>query len=153
MSELTVKIRIKTKGLDEMKDELNKINKRMDDLRPIWPKVNANLKKYLIENFTAQGLPTGGWQPLSAQYGSWKASRFPGAPLLVQTGALFERVAGGPELDGGKREATFAFSGEIAAFHQYGTTKMPKREIIFSPELWEKDMARMVEEYIIDGII
>jgi hypothetical protein len=115
--------------------------------------VNASLKKYLIENFTAQGLPSGGWKPLDAEYGSWKSAHFPGAPILVQSGALFAKVVKGPDLDGGKRGATFSFGGEIAKFHQYGTTKMAKREIIFSPELWEKDVAKMVEDYIIDGII
>jgi len=153
VSELQVKMKVKTEGLGEMKDELDAIGDRMDDLRPVWPRANASLKKYLIENFTAQGLPVGGWKPLSAEYGSWKSSRFPGAPLLVQTGALFEKVAGGPEIDGGKRSASFAFSGDIAKFHQYGTTKMPKREIIFSPELWEQEVAEMVQNYIIDGIV
>ena len=153
MSELDVVIKLKAVGLDDMKDDLKNIRKRMDDLRPVWPKVNASLKKYLIENFTAQGLPSGGWKPLEAEYGSWKSARFPGAPLLVQSGALFAKVVKGPDLDGGKRGATFSFGGEIAKFHQYGTTKMAKREIIFSPELWEKDVAKMVEDYIIDGII
>lgn len=153
MSELDVRITIKIDGLDEMKDNLENIDKRMKDLRPVWQKANASLKSYLISNFTAQGLPSGGWKPLDPEYGSWKVANYPGAPMLVKTGGLFSRIAQGPDLDGGRRGATFSFGGEIAKFHQYGTTKMPARKIIFAPEIWVEEVAGMISEYIVEGKI
>lgn len=153
MGELDIEIKIEIENLDEVKNDLQNIKKRMKDLRPIWPKANQSLKKYMIENFTAQGLPSGGWRPLDAQYGSWKAANFPGAPLLVRTGGLFSQIMRGPDLDGNLKSASFAFSGEIAKFHQYGTTKMPARKILFSPEIWEKEVSEMIQDYIIDGKI
>jgi len=35
MSELSVRIKLKINGLDEMHDNLENINKRMGDLRPV----------------------------------------------------------------------------------------------------------------------
>lgn len=153
MSELDVRIKIKIYGLDEIKDNLKNIDKRMKDLRPVWPKANNSLKGYLVANFTAQGLPSGGWAPLDAEYGSWKIRNFPGMPMLVKEGGLFSRIAQGPDLDGNKRNATFSFGGQIAKFHQYGTTHMPARQIIFTPERWVKDVAEMITEYIVEGKI
>jgi len=153
MGELDVNLKIKIVGLDEVKDNLQNIKKRMKDLRPVWPRANQSLKKYMIENFTAQGLPSGGWKPLDPQYGSWKIANFPGAPMLVRTGGLFSKILQGPDVDGNMGSASFSFSGDIAKFHQYGTTKMPARKILFSPEVWEKEVADMIEEYVIDGVI
>jgi len=151
MSELDVKIRIKIKNLEDVEDNLKNIKKRMKDLRPVWPRANESLKVYMIENFTAQGLPSGGWSPLDVKYGAWKIKNYPGAPILVKSGGLFAKILQGPDLDGKATSARFSFAGEIAKFHQYGTTKMPARKIIFSPEVWEKEVAGMIEEYVIDG--
>jgi len=153
MSELSVRIKLKINGLDEMHDNLENINKRMGDLRPVWPKAHEKLKGYLIENFTAQGLPSGGWAPLDAEYGAWKIKHFPGMPILVKEGGLFAKIAQGPDLDGNKRTASFSFGGEIAKFHQYGTRNMPARRIIFTPEKWVDEVAEMISEYIVEGKI
>jgi len=150
-SELDVKIKIKVRNLDNVKDNLKNIKRRMKDLRPVWPRAHASLKDYMIENFTAQGLPSGGWRPLDAEYGAWKMRHYPGAPILVKGGGLFAKILQGPDLDGRPSGASFVFSGEVAKFHQYGTTKMPARKILFSPEVWEKQVAQMIEEYIVDG--
>lgn len=151
MSEFKIKIKIDIEGIDDTVDYLDGVKKRMKDYRPVWPSVNKSLKTYMIENFTAQGLPSGGWKPLAPEYASWKQTRFPGSPLLVQNGNLFQKVASGPKLDGGHRVAHFSFTGKIARFHQYGTSKMPARPILFTPEIWADEVQDAISNYIMDG--
>jgi len=151
-AEFDVKIKVDIDGDDDANEYLKDVRKRMRDLRPVWPKLHESLRGYMISNFTAQGLPSGGWKPLDAEYASWKATNFPGAPLLVQSGELFRQVSKGPKLDGGARGATFKFSGKIARFHQYGTERMPARPILFAPQRWIDDAAKTVVDYIVEGL-
>jgi phage gpG-like protein len=151
-AELACNIKLRITGLKGMSHDLKMIKRRMKDLRPVWPKANASLKAYMIANFTSQGLPSGGWAPLDAEYGSWKIRNYPGSPMLVKEGGLFSKIAQGPDVDGNLRSATFSFAGEIPKFHQYGTTKMPARPIIFASEEWTEDVAQMIADYIVDGV-
>lgn len=151
-SELNVRVDIDVQNADDTKEYLEDVRRRMRDLRPVWPQLQDSLKKYNIANFTAQGLPSGGWKPLDAEYASWKAARFPGAPMMVQTGQLFRKVSDGPKLDGGARSATFSINGRIAKFHQYGTTKMPARTIFFAPDVWVDEARDKIADYIIGGL-
>lgn len=149
--EISVEIKVDADGLDDAHNYLKDVRSRMKNLRPVWPKLHESLKSYMIGNFTAQGLPSGGWKPLDAEYASWKAKNFPGAPMLVQDGGLFRQVMKGPKLEASARDATFRFSGKVARFHQYGTSKMPARPILFAPERWVDEAAEEVGRYIVEG--
>jgi phage gpG-like protein len=151
-SELKVTITIDVDGDEDAREYLEDVQDRMKDLRPVWPRLQRSLKAYMISNFTAQGLPSGGWKPLDAEYASWKVQNFPGAPMLVQSGELFRQVSQGPKLESGARGARFKFTGRVARFHQYGTEKMPARPILFAPERWVNEVADEVADYIVEGI-
>lgn len=151
-TELNVRIRIDADTKDAS-DYLKAVTKRMKNLRPVWPKVQQQLKVYMISNFTSQGLPVGGWKPLDAEYASLKMQKFPGAPMLVRQGGLFSQVLKGPAMQGGRSNAEFSFDGKVAAFHQYGTTKMAARPILFAPEEFIEDTGETIIEYIHEGII
>ena len=112
-------------------------------------------KRYLAransENFTSGGLPVGGWSLLKPKYSAWKAVRFPGMPLMQQTGKLFRDLA---SLNGSPNEinltsATFGTRIEYAKFHQYGTTRMPKREIVFEPPLFARELAEKAAKHVV----
>jgi hypothetical protein len=75
------------------------------------------------EQFDTEGAASDGvpWQPLSDEYGAWKAEHYPGAPILVRDGgmraAMLDRLTAvhvGPE------EALYEPVSEIAGFHQSG---------------------------------
>lgn len=107
-----------------------------------------------VANFAGGGLPSGGWAPLSPQYAAWKAIAFPGRPPLVRTGRLFSELA---SLRGQAFEvqtpttAVFRLPNvEYAKFHQYGTTKMPKRRIVFEPAGFGKAVGVQVKHHILD---
>lgn len=108
---------------------------RSKNFMPIFEKTRLMLQSANAANFGSDGLPVGGWVPLSPIYGAWKAINFPGAPPMVRTGRLFKSLVDlrGPENSIRSTSATFGTDVEYAKFHQYGTTKMPKRKIVFEP--------------------
>ena len=134
-------------------DHIDNMQRRSRDVRTIFQRIRADLRKHWTENFTANGLPVGGWAPLDAEYGAWKSAHYPGAPPLVQTGQLFTSLSvlrGSPN-DIGRRRATFGTDIEHAKFHQMGTSKMPKRQIIYEPAEAQSRWGNWIADYIAHG--
>lgn len=140
--------------IEKVQNLVADIQDRCTDARPVFRWAHQELKKTFSDNFTTQGLPVGGWAPLSAEYASWKATRFPGAPPMVQTGRLFRSIAdlSDPQVNEiNKLSATFGTGVPYAKFHQYGTEKMPKREIVFIHQKFANDFAEKLANYIVEG--
>jgi phage gpG-like protein len=49
------------------------------------------------------------------------------------------------------KKATFGTDVEYAKFHQYGTTNMAKRQIIFEPTGFGERLAIIAADYVSDG--
>lgn len=133
---------------------LEKMKEAATDFKPVFRWAQQELAKSYKANFTSNGLPVGGWSPLKPEYASWKARNFPGAPTLVQTGKLFKDISTmrGPNTKIRKKSAVFSTSGiEYASFHQYGTSKMAKRLIIFEPPLFAQKLANEAKDHITDA--
>ncbi len=129
------------------------MERRSKDFRSVFRWAKKELERANAANFTQNGLPVGGWRPLDPQYASWKARRFPGAPTLVASGKLFRelRSLDGPANSIRLTSATFGTDLEYAKFHQYGTSKMPKRKIIYEPNLFAERLAILAADYVSDG--
>ena len=76
----------------------------------------------------------GQWAPLSPQYAAWKARFYPGAGILVRTGAYFEAATtpGGAynviEID--DKSLTYGVEGlDYPSFHETGTKRLPARPV------------------------
>jgi phage gpG-like protein len=137
----------------EMKDYIGEMRDRADNFRPVFNQIKDYLEDTWESNFLANGLRVGGWKPLDAEYGAWKATRFPGAIPLVQTGELFRSIRNlrGRDVEIGDREASFGTNIKYAKFHQYGTSKMPKRQIVFQPDDFQREWGEKTAKYIADG--
>lgn len=123
------------------------------DFRIVFEWARKELAKANAANFSASGLPVGGWSPLKAKYSSWKSRNFPGAPIMVQDGSLRRDLTTlrGPANEIRRTRATFGTSIEYAKFHQYGTSKMAKRQIVFEPPLFAKALAEQAKKHIVDA--
>ena len=53
----------------------------------------------------------------------------------------------------GDSDAEFGTNVEFAKFHQYGTTKMAKRKLVFEPPLFAEAVAQDLSRYVVDGIV
>lgn len=142
-----------TNDLEQIHDRLDGMQERCDKFRPIFEGMREELQDAWKKNFLTNGSLVGGWAPLDKEYGAWKSVHFPGAPPMVRTGRLFTSLSDlrGPANEIRDQHASFGVEGDVAKFHQYGTTKMPKREIIFEPAGFAKRWGEKVVEYIING--
>jgi hypothetical protein len=48
-------------------------------------------------------------------------------------------------------EATFGTKVEYAKFHQYGTTKMPKRKVVYEPLGFASRLGEVAATYVCHG--
>jgi phage gpG-like protein len=147
-----VSVFAKTYGEDDVKDYMDEIQKRAKNLKPVFHWAKRELEKANAENFTSNGLPSGGWKPLEAEYAAWKMSRFPGQPTLIRGGGLFKSLTSfnSKDIDINDTTATFSTSIEYAKFHQYGTSKMPSRKVIFEPQTFSEEFAEKITKHVVD---
>lgn len=114
------------------------------------------LEKSNAANFAANGLPSGrAWSPLDPGYARWKSANFPGRPTMVRTGRLFRSLTSMKDSPSFIRRdvAEFGTNVEYAKFHQYGTSKMPKRQVVFEPPVFAKRLALKSGDYVANGVI
>lgn len=148
---MTAVANIRVRGVKKVQLRLTGMLLRSKTFEPIFIKAKKELEKANVANFTAQGLPVGGWAPLDPTYAAWKMSRFPGRPMLVGDGSLFRSVANLSRglTSVGPTRAEFGTNVKYAKFHQYGTSKMPKRKIIFEPAGFAKSTAQDAAHYVV----
>lgn len=49
------------------------------------------------------------------------------------------------------KQATFGTDVEYAKFHQYGTSKMPKRQLVYEPRGFASRIALLSARHVVDG--
>jgi phage gpG-like protein len=150
-----VTIEVKISAEDAL-DLLDKIDERANDVKPVFRWAQNELERANSRNFGTSGMPVGNWKRLDAQYAAWKAVNIPGAPRMFATGKLFRSLtnmsAHGVSVITDK-SAEFGTSVEYAKFHQYGTTKMPKRKIVYTPKEFSRDFRMKTVDHIVEGIV
>lgn len=129
---------------------------RSKDFTIVLTWARDELEKANAKNFAANGLPSGkAWSPLDPQYARWKSSNFPGRPTMIRSGSLFKSLTnmkGAPSFIA-RDFAQFGTSVEYAQYHQNGTFKMPKRQIVFEPPLFARRLGKKVVNYVANGVI
>jgi len=148
----TATVYVKIYGDDEVRDYMDAIERRSKNLKPVFHWTKRELEKANSKNFLSNGLPVGGWKPLSAAYGAWKTSRFPGQPTMIRSGKLFRSLANinSNDTEINDTNASFSNSIEYAKFHQYGTNKMPARKIIYEPAGFARKFGQKVVEHVLE---
>jgi phage gpG-like protein len=119
---------------------------RSKNFKPVYEDARDYLEKANAANFTAGGLPSGGWQPREQVYG-W--------PIMKRTGKLFSSLTnlrGAPNTITATGAQIFGTNVEYAKFHQYGTEKMPKRQIIFNPSGFSELMGQKAARWVSRGV-
>lgn len=150
---MAVEIDVGMNGVASAIARLTAMHQRSQVLTPVLIKAKQEVKLANASNFTSNGLLVGGWAPLDAQYATWKMARFPGMPPMIRTGRLFASLSGANGATDTMTNKSFSVgtSVEYAKFHQYGTSKMAKRKIVFEPPLFVKKLGRNTVDYIANG--
>lgn len=142
---MKVQIEIDCDNKDALR-RLSMMEMRASGFEPIFRYAKARLQLANAENFGTGGLPVGGWQP-RRESKPW--------PLMIRSGSLMKSLTGlfGPPNDIGAKSATFGTKVEYAKFHQYGTTRMPSRKIVFEPRGFASDLASKAAAYVANGVM
>jgi phage gpG-like protein len=148
--DVNVSIEVDIGDLDK---KLYAMAKRSLTMLPLFPEAQAKLQMANAANFASNGLLTGGWAPLDAKYGAWKAARFPGAPPMVRTGKLFSSLVNLTNTATRATNTEFQFGTTVsyAKFHQMGTEKMPKRQIVFVPRKYAEWLGSSYASWVVEG--
>lgn len=157
----TTYIDIKVKvDLNNTKDRLDNMKDRMKNFNPVFRWGAKRLERAFSQNFTMMGamsaaaMVKGMWPPLDPAYAAQKASVFPGAPMLVRTGALWADVSNlsnSPKNVLSDMQAEYVVDNRIAKFHQYGTESMPARPVVFVPRDFDREIGQKIQQYIKHG--
>lgn len=111
-------------------------------LFPVWKEYVASMN---AANFGSSGLPVGGWAPYDAEYAAIAGPK----PDLVRTGMLSFSLTSGLLVENVRGDQVeFGTRVEHAKFHQYGTTKMPARKIVFEPQGASKFFGGLVGRWV-----
>jgi phage gpG-like protein len=139
-----IKVKIECENESALR-RLEMMTTRSTQFQPVFEYARNALRKANAENFSSSGLPVGKWEP-RRQPKPW--------PLMVRTGSLLRSLTSlfGPPNDIGATSATFGTKVEYAKFHQYGTSKMPARKIVFEPRGFASDLASKAASYVANGV-
>lgn len=142
---MSIKLNIDVDISEAMRD-LEAMSLRATNFRPVFWYARAELELANAANFTAHGLPSGGWAPRTQAY-AW--------PIMRRTGALFSSLTSlrGAPNDIGRTQAIFGTNVEYAQFHQNGTFKLPKRLVVFEPVGFAERVARVAGDYVAHGVL
>ena len=152
----------------KLTEESKLLLKRLDqagklDLRPVFKVIGEGYRKEVKAVFDRQQPRSKGlaWQPLSDKYAVQKEKKYPGAPILVRTGALKDsmtrRGVRGNIAIITKTNAVFGSSLFYGRFLDEGTVRMParnfsepsdRRRMIWLDQI-ERDVIKQLED---DGI-
>ena len=143
-------------GVEQVSRTFDKIGKGVTDLRKPFNEISKTYYKSEQIKFKNEGAYRGEkkWTKLSDSYAKWKKGR---GQILVLRGhlkrAATTRNASGSIFDLGRQSLTMGVDLQVngwnlAALHQFGTRKMPKREIIRIDAIQKKKWMRIIRDYI-----
>lgn len=133
---------------------LRDIADRAADVRPAWPYVGDTVAGAMVDQFETEGASGGApWAPLSPPYLRWKIRNGFDPRKLRQTGAMRESLTSDPMAieEYQPQQARFGSDDPKLHFHQSGTRFMPARPVLFMTPQLERDVARILVRYIVDG--
>ncbi len=125
---------------------------RMSDMQAVFDRYGEYIvDEHIPRQFRARGTPQG-WAPLSPAYARWKATHYPGMPLLERT----QRMKKGFRWEAKPRSlriinrVTAGQSVRIPRwrFHQDGTGKMPARKMLQITQRDNDKLLELSQEYL-----
>ena len=148
-----IRFRMGIKGQDRVDHSLAHFGSSFADLRPAWPAIIEDFYAEEKAQFESQGSHGGaGWQPLSEKYAKWKEVKFPGKPILEQSGKLLRSLTQAGAEKGvarkGKKRLTLGTKSRLARWAQEGTDREPARPVMQLGPAFEQRCWEHIREYL-----
>ena len=146
---MKINFNISTSNLERLKEW------KITNFREVFKQWNVNFSRGMAGLFKNKGRLTAkegpSWVPLEPKYKERK-KQFTDGGTLVWTGKLADsfRQENGAEHIYNENDfyAEFGSKNKLAKYHQYGTKRIPARQIIFNSPSRNKAFVRILEEYI-----
>lgn len=145
---------VRIEGAERWQRRLQNVEGRLEDFRPLGEQLEPVIYGRFGRWLSAEG--EGTWQPLSPGYAAWKAKKYPGRRIMVQTGALAESLT---DRNGqfsvrrvDRRGGEWGTRVPYAQFHDKGTKRAPKRRIIIITTAFRKDIVDVMRDYGRDAV-
>ena len=123
---MPIKMRMTAHGIENIIRELSGIQERISDMTPFWRTIAVPIiQNSLEEIFLSEGP---GWSPLAPS--TIRSRKYPGLPILQQTGNLKASILDHPTLQVSQRQLLYGTSNPYAQFHEDGTYRMPARPFL-----------------------
>ena len=145
--------------LAKIAKELRSMDRRVDNLIPIWPRVGNMLARNSRRQFSTRGAFLGKpWKPLKAKTMEEKARHGFGRQPLVRSGGLKASFTGRPMgiEHYTPKSAKFGSDLNVAGWQQGGTFRngkraIPPRVILHMRREDYKELRRMIVDYVAKG--
>lgn len=139
-------------GPDDWILSVRRMERRMADFTPAWDRLKPHWIGLTRRVFDAQGLPHR-WRQLSERYRAWKARHFPGKTILRRTDRLYRSLTGGPGMVWRSRKHSLQYGSKYFTFvfHQRGTSRLPRRQMIVLTQQLKHTISRLVLRYVATG--
>jgi len=134
---------------------LSRFENAVVNLQPFFTQTATFLETSVGKQFSSQGGRTGGWAPLSPSYAAWKAVNFPGAPLMVATGALRASLSGRSSdsiREVRRDQLKWGTRVGYAGVHQRGSGNMPQRRVVDLVNDDRRDIMKSLHRRVISEI-
>lgn len=141
-------------GLPSLSIGLSRLRTDIADWTDFWRTRFAPLFYVrTTQDFILEGGASGDrWAPLSPRYAAWKASRFPGAGILVRSGALKASLSGPTAplavFRPGPTSLDIGTGVGYARFHQLGTVRMPQRPPIRADAVFMRQLGKELQQHV-----
>ena len=119
-------VTVEIKGIDQVRRELDRIDKRISNTAPFWRSIAIPIIKNKLRDIFLQEGP--GWAPLAQS--TERSRRYPGLPILEQTGALQASLVDHPIVQVSGDKLLYGTNNPYAPFHERGTSRMPARPFL-----------------------
>lgn len=145
-----MKIHINITGDKEVQKYLAKFAKSIIKWKPELKSTGEYLKNtYTNQVFETEGSILGSpWAKLNPQYDYWKRKNFGGRGTLERTG----KMRRGFGFDAGDTEVEISNKIPYAVFHQFGTSRMPKRLLMDVSTDMENNIVKIFVQGVKDRI-
>lgn len=144
-----VRLRIETFGLKAINRTLEAYIDATTDLTPAWLKIGTALAQKNRQTFERGNTV---WPALSEPYGSWKEAHFPGRPILVRTGALYDHLTSEFDIaEVGRHSARFGTALGYGMYHQTGTPRMPARPPLAMDEAFKRKVVKILQAHLAEA--
>src|SRR5579862_181317 len=143
-----LRLSIEVAGQAGIERGIDRVTEGLADYRPLWRSIEDDFYGLEKEQFRTEGAAIGPrWTALSASYGKWKETHFPGRLILHRTGDLMHSLTDRQDPNAvcveERETVTLGTSIPYAHFHQQGTAKMQARPLMAATA----DFQRRIREH------